>query len=161
MGRLSSVQYDLDREADLPRDFLTRIEKVQQERRVCEATARGGPELAKYKELKNQVCACKDEECGRKLELEMVELRRQVEANGRRARVPSYEVSRQISDIALQASECTRKLALMKVRVTSSYPSSGELAGGTFITIRGANFTTTPRTAKVTFGAKEATTSAS
>ncbi|MBA3501464.1 MAG: IPT/TIG domain-containing protein, partial [Deltaproteobacteria bacterium] len=158
VGRLAFAQYDLDREADLPKEFLTRVEKVQSERRVCEATARGGPELAKYKELKNQVCACKDDECSRKLEVEMAELRRQVEASSRRSRSPSYEVTRQLSDLALQASDCTRKLAMMKVRVSSSYPSSGELTGGTFVTIRGVNFTSTPRTAKVTFGTKEATT---
>jgi hypothetical protein len=156
-GRLAMAQYDMDREADLPKDMMTRIEKIQQERKVCEATARGGPELAKYKELKNQVCACKDEDCSRKLEIQMLEVARQVEANARRARIPSYEVTRMVTDIQLQASECTRKLAMQKVRVTGSYPSSGETTGGSFMTIRGSNFTTTPRTAKVFFGTTEAT----
>lgn len=155
MGRLRYAQYELDRD-ETPKDFLTRSAKIQEERRVCEATARGGPDLARYKELKNQVCACKEEECGRKLELEMLELRRTIETNVRRQRSPSYEVTRQVSDVAMQASECTRKLALQKVRIYSMYPASGELAGGTFTTIRGANFIVTPRAAKVFFGTKEA-----
>lgn len=88
----------------------------------------------------------------------MRELRTKVEANVRRSRVPSYEVTRQVSDLAMAVSECTRKLSLLRVRVFSAYPSAGELAGGTFIAIRGASFMATPRTAKVWFGAKEATT---
>lgn len=155
--QLAYVQYQFDRDADLPRETMTRIEKIQQERRVCEGTARGGPELAKYKELKNQACECKDEECGRKLELQMMELRRTIETNVRRQRSSSYEVTRQLGDLALAASDCTRKLSMQKVRIYSMYPTSGEIAGGTFTTIRGANFTIIPRTAKVFFGTKEAT----
>ena len=156
-GHLAFAQYGLDRESDLPRDTMTRLEKIQQERKVCEGTARGGPELARFKELKDQLCACKDEECGRKHDLEMRELRTKVEANVRRSRIPSYEVTRQVSDLAMAASECTRKLSLLRVRVFSAYPSSGELAGGSFVTIRGSSFMATPRTAKVFFGATEAT----
>jgi hypothetical protein len=155
-GRLAYAQYEFDRE-DVPREMMLKMTKIQEERRVCEGTARGGPDLAKYKLLKDQVCACKDEECGRKLELQMMDLRRTIETNVRRQRDSSYEVTRQLSDLALSAGECTRKLALQKVRLYSMYPTSGDLAGGTFTTIRGSNFTLTPRTAKVFFGAKEAT----
>ena len=156
-GRLAYVQYSLDRDADLPRETLTRIEKIQQERKVCEGTARGGPELARYKELKDQLCACKEEECGRKIEVEMLSLRTKVEANLRRARVPSYEVTRQVSDLAMAASECTRKLSQLRVRAYSAWPTSAEITGGTIVTIRGYNFMTTTRTAKVFFGTKEGT----
>ena len=156
-GQLSYAQYAFDRKADMPRDMVKRIEKVQSERRVCEGLARGGPELAKYKELKDRVCACTDEDCSRKLELEMMDLRQQIETTARRSRDTSYEVTRQVSEIALQANECTRKLSLLRVRVYSAYPSSGELAGGTPIMIRGGNFTASARTAKVWFGTKEAT----
>jgi hypothetical protein len=156
-GRLSFVQYDLDRDADLPKDMMTRIEKIQSERRVCEGTARAGPELVKYKELKTQLCACKDDECGKKIELEMSETRRRMESDARRMRVPSFEVTRQITDLALQAGECSRKLSLQRVRIYSGYPSSGDLAGGTTMYIRGYGFTQIPRTVKVFFGTKEAT----
>jgi hypothetical protein len=156
-GRLSYVQYEMDRDSDLPKEVVVRIEEIQRERRVCEATARGGPEMKRYKELKDQLCACKDEECGRKLELEMGELRRQVETNVRRQRSPSYEVTRQLSDVALAASECSRKLAQLKPRIYSAYPTSGETTGGAAVIIRGGGFTVVPRTAKVFFGTKEAT----
>jgi tripeptide aminopeptidase len=35
----------VDRDADMPRETMLKLEKVQQERKVCEATARGGAEL--------------------------------------------------------------------------------------------------------------------
>jgi hypothetical protein len=157
MGRLAYAQYEFDRDSDLPRETITKMEKVQQERRVCEGTARGGPDLVKYKDLKKQVCECKDEECGRKIELQMSELRRTIETNIRRQRSSSYEVTRILSDVAMEASDCTRKLTLQRVRIYSMYPTSGELTGGSFVTIRGANFTAIPRAAKVFFGTKEAT----
>ncbi len=156
-GQLAYVQYQLDREADLPRETMTRIEKIQQERKVCEGTARGGPELARYKELKDQLCACKEDECARKLELEMLSLRTKVEGNARRARMPSYEVTRQVSDLAMAAGECTRKLSLQRVQLYAAWPAGGELTGGTLVSIRGSNLMATPRTAKVWFGTKEAT----
>ena len=156
-GHLAYARNQLDRDADLPRETMARLERVQQERKVCEGAARGGPELARYKELKDQVCACKEDECARKIELEMVSLRSKVEANVRRARIPSYEVTRQVSDLAMAASECTRKLALQRVQLYAAWPTGGEQTGGTLVTIRGSNLMTTPRTAKVWFGTKEAT----
>jgi hypothetical protein len=156
-GRLAYAQYSLDREADLPKETLLKIETLQTERRACEGTARGGPELARYKELKDQLCACKEEDCGKKLELEMIELRRKVENNLRRARLSSYEVTRQVSDLAIAASECTRKLALTRVTLYSGWPAQGETTGGTVLSIRGSNLMSVPRTAKVFFGSKEAT----
>jgi hypothetical protein len=156
-GRLAYVQYDVDKSADVPSDLVTKIEKLHQERKVCEGTARGGPELARYKAMKDAVCACKDDECGRKIELEMVELRRQIELTARAQRFESSEITRQLVDVATAASECTRKLAQLKPRVYSVYPASGEITGGTIVSIRGSSFLTPARTAKVLFGTKEAT----
>jgi hypothetical protein len=156
-GRLAYVQYSLDKSGDAPRELITKIEKLHQERKVCEGTARGGPELARYKAMKDAVCACKDDECGRKIELDMVELRRQLELTARAQRFESSEVSRQMLDVAAAATECTRKLTQLKPRVYSVYPASGEITGGTIVSIRGASFLTPVRTAKVLFGTKEAT----
>lgn len=154
-GRLAYAQYMFDRDADLPKETILKMEKLQTERKVCEGTAQGGPELARYKELKDQLCACKEEECGKKLELEMIDLRRKVENNLRRARLSSYEVTRQVSDLALAASDCTRKLALTRVTLYSGWPAQGEITGGTPISIRGTNLMSVPRTVKVFFGTKE------
>lgn len=156
-GRLAYAEYQFDRDADLPRETMAKLEKVQQERKVCEGTARGGPELKRYKELKDEVCACKEDECARKLELEMMTLRSKVESNTRRSRVPSYEVTRQVSDLAMAAAECTRKLTAQRVRLYSAWPASGDTTGGTSLSIRGVNLMSTPRTVKVFFGTKEAT----
>jgi hypothetical protein len=87
----------------------------------------------------------------------MIELRTKVEANLRRSRVPSYEVTRQLSDLAMSASECTRKLTAQRVRLYSGWPTGGETTGGTSFSIRGVNIASVPRTAKVFFGTKEAT----
>ena len=156
-GRLAFVQYDLDKSADVPRDLGTKIEKLHQERKVCEGTARGGPELARYKAMKDAVCACKDEECGRKIELEMAEVHRQLELTARAQRFESSEVTRQMLAIATAASECTRKLAQLKPRIYSVYPASGEIKGGTIVSIAGSSFSTPLRKARVFFGSKEAT----
>jgi hypothetical protein len=77
--------------------------------------------------------------CGRKIELEMVELRRQLELTARAQRFQSSEVSRQMLDLATAATECTRKLALLKPRIYSIYPVNGEIAGGTIVSIRGSS----------------------
>lgn len=151
---LTRVQYQLDRDSDLSRDTMRRIEKIQRERRVCEGTARGGPDLARYKALKDELCACTDEECGRKLELEMREVRRNVDANFRGARFSLLDPT---TEVATAASECTRKLSRLGVRAYAAWPTGGDRAGGTLVTIRGTNFMTSPRTAKVWFGTKEAT----
>lgn len=156
-GRLAYVQYEFDKDADLPRDMVSRIEKLQQERKVCEGVARGGPELARYKAMKEALCACKDDECGRKIELNMAELRRQLESNARAQRFESLELSHQIAEVATAATACTLKLAELKARIDSIYPANGETTGGTVVWIRGTRFTNPLRTAKVFFGTKEAT----
>ncbi|HEY5936900.1 MAG TPA: IPT/TIG domain-containing protein, partial [Kofleriaceae bacterium] len=152
---LEYAEYQFDRDADVPDGALDKIRKVSEERKECEATAKGGVALAKMKEFKDRMCACKDEKCSEAVNTDMTEWTR-LQA-GDKYSPSSYELRKQMEPLTKEFAECSMKLLASRIRLDSVYPATGESTGGTFVTIRGRAFTTTPRTAKVYFGAVEGT----
>lgn len=152
---LEYAEYQFDRDADIPDGALDKIRKVSEERKECEATAKGGVAIAKMKEFRDRMCACKDEKCSEAVNTDMTEWTR-LQAGDKYA-PSSYELRKQMEPITKEFADCSMKLLASRIRLDSIYPSTGESTGGTYVTIRGRAFTTTPRTAKVYFGAVEGT----
>ena len=152
---LAYVEYQFDRDADVPDGALDKLRKISEERKECEATAKGGVALAKMKGFRDRMCACKDEKCSTAVNMDMMEWTK-LQA-GDKYSASSYELRKQMEPISKELGECMTKLLVSQVRLDSIYPNTGETTGGNYVTIRGRSFTSTTRTAKVYFGAVEGT----
>lgn len=114
--------------------------------------------------FKDQLCACKDAPCAQKVSDDLTKWSQEIAAKEKEPPKLTEDQQQRAAAIGEAMGKCmqTAMAASMPppppLAVTGLEPDRGDPAGGTYVVIKGTSFTDDgPRSAKVFFGAKQAT----
>jgi hypothetical protein len=145
------------------------LTQAQQER-LDKATAEmPGGDLARvfvaFNKFTEQMCACKDAACAQQVSDDMTKWAQEMSAREKNPPRMSEEDSKRAAEIGERMGKCMQVAMgaggstgpVAPLSVTGLDPEQGDVAGGTYVVIKGESFTSEARNAKVYFGDKEAT----
>lgn len=122
--------------------------------------------FAKFMKFTDDMCACKDSACAQRVSDEMTKWSQEMSRSEREPPRMTEEDQKRAAEIGERMGKCMQTAMggggsyggpVAPVSLTGLDPEQGDVAGGTYVVIKGESFTSEARNAKVFFGDKEAT----